>query len=63
MLIAYAAQGPMAQIEITAWQQSLHEIAQPGTTFYHQEAGAGFYYVSSDSPETTQRLSFLLCTR
>jgi hypothetical protein len=39
-----------------AWQWTLHDAAQPGTAFFYQEVGTGFYYISIDSLETIQRL-------
>jgi hypothetical protein len=58
MVIACAAPGPLQSEELSIWQQALHEASQLGTTFLHQEAGSGFYYVSTDSPSTSERLLF-----
>jgi hypothetical protein len=56
MVIASFLQDPPQAAELEDCQRLLHEGSKPGTTFLHQKAGVGFYYVSTDSPWTTQHL-------
>jgi hypothetical protein len=48
MLIAFSVQGELGEADLMVWKRTLHDDARPGTAF--------LYYISADSPATTQRL-------
>jgi hypothetical protein len=56
MLIAFSVQGELGEADLMVWKRTLHDDARPGTAFLYSAARGGFYYISADSPATTQRL-------
>jgi hypothetical protein len=59
MVIASFLQGPLEITELIDWQWILHKGSKSRTALLHQEACAIFYYVSTDSLVTMQRLLLL----